>query len=151
VAKQKSESQAKLAFAKTQYAKGVTAPARLQKLVKAKFGSGMNFRDLGKVFPKKKKAKKEAGRAARRGPGRPPRRTAARRGPGRPPSRAGRPGRPVGDEMMLVVGDVAETFGSKRKLESRVAELVGQGVPTEDIAVYEKARVQMTIKTQITV
>jgi len=53
--------------------------------------------------------------------------------------------------MMLVVGDVAEAFGSKRKLESRVAELVGQGVPTEDITVYEKARVQMKITTQITV
>jgi len=151
VAKEKSESQAKLAFAKAQYAKGVTAPAKLQKMVKAKFGTGMNFRDLGKVFPKKKKKAKKTGRAARRGPGRPPRRTGARRGPGRPPKRAGRPGRPVGNEMMLVVGDVAEAFGSKRKLESRVAELVGQGVPTEDITVYEKARVQMKITTQITV
>jgi hypothetical protein len=152
VARSKSESQAKLAFAKTQYAKGVKAPAKLQQLVKAKFGSGMNFRDLGKVFPRsKKKAKKKAGRAARRGPGRPPSRAGARRGPGRPPKRAGSPGRPVGDEMMLVVGDVAEPFGSKRKLESRVAELVSQGVPTENIAVYEKARVRMTIKTQITV
>ena len=52
--------------------------------------------------------------------------------------------------MMLVVGDIAEAFGSKRKLESRVAELVGQGVPIEDVAVYEKTRIRMTIKTQIT-
>lgn len=149
MAREKSESQAKLAFAKTQYSKGVTAPAKLQQMVKAKFGTGMNFRDLGKIFPKRKK--KAGKKAARRGPGRPPSRRGARRGPGRPPRRAGRPGRPVGDEMMLVVGDVAEAFGSKRGLESRVAELIGQGVPTEDITVYEKSRVRMTIKTQITV
>ena len=59
----------KIAYAKTLRQAGTTRMADLQKAVKAKFGTGLNFTDMAHVVPKKAGAKTQA---AKRSPGRPP-------------------------------------------------------------------------------
>jgi len=81
---------------------------------------------------------------------------ATKRRPGRPPkAKAGaRRGRPKGwspDQWLLVIGDDGETFGSKRKLENRVAKAIGDGVPPSAIALYAKTGMKLTVTTAITV
>jgi len=49
-----------------------------------------------------------------------------------------------------MAGDEGETFGSKTKLQNRIAKLVGQGVSPGDVAVYEKTSMTMTVKTAVT-
>jgi hypothetical protein len=136
----------KIAYTKKLLAEGTSRVPEIQKAVKAKFGTGISFRDLGSVFPKKPGAKKKA---AKRGPGRP--RKKAGRKPGPKPGR--RPGRPKGwssDQYLLMVGEVCEVFGGKRALESRVAELIAEGHAADDLAVYEKSSMQLTLKTTVT-
>jgi len=138
----------KIKFAKEQYKKGVTAPARLQQLIKKKFGTGMNFRDMGKVFPQKPGAKKKAAKKR----GRPAGSSTGRGKAGRPRKKGGRRGRPVGyssNRWLLLSGDEVELFGSMMKLKSRVADLIGEGIPQADIAVFEKTSMKMTIKTSV--
>jgi hypothetical protein len=130
-------AQDKVKYAMELYKNGVTAPAKIQQALKKKFGSGMNFRDLGKVFPKKSGAKKKT----------------KRRDPGRPKKNARRRGRPVGsssDQWLLLAGEEAEVFGSRRKLQERVAALLGEGTSPRDLAVYEKTSLKLTVKTSIT-
>lgn len=147
----------KLAYAKELHKKGITAPAKIQQAVKKKFGTGMNFRDLGKINPSGRKKKKKKP-VAKRGPGRPPKAVLGRppkAGPGRPPKAAkpGKPGRPKGwssGQWLLLIDGDAEIYGGKRALEGRVAELVAQGHAASALAVYEKATMKMTLKTSVT-
>ena len=132
----------KLAYAKELHKKGITAPAKIQQAVKKKFGTGMNFRDLGKINPSARKKKKKKKPVAKRGPGRPPK-------AGKP----GKPGRPKGwssGQWLLLIDGAAEVYGGKRALEGRVAELVAQGHAASALAVYEKATMKMTLKTSVT-
>jgi len=134
----KTSQREKIAYAKQLHKAGTTRMADIQKGVKKKFGSGLSFRDLGKVFPKKRGAKKNA----------------QRRGPGRPAKAMGnRGGRPTGwssDQWLLVAGDEAEAFGSKTRLQNRVANLVGEGVSPGEIAIYEKTSMKLAVKTTVT-
>jgi len=145
----KTSQREKIAYAKTLHKAGTTRVADIQKGVKEKFGTGLNFRDLGKVFPKKRGAKKKA---KKRGPGRPPKAATPRRRPGRPKSSARR-GRPAGwssDQWLLMAGNEGETIGSKTKLQTRVAQLMGEGMAPSEITVYEKTSMKLAVKTTIT-
>ncbi|MBN1444051.1 MAG: hypothetical protein JXA90_15175, partial [Planctomycetes bacterium] len=136
----KTSQREKIAYAKTLRQGGTTRMADIQKGVKAKFGTGLNFVDMARVVPKKAGAKAPA---PKRGPGRPPKAKASARG-----------GRPKGwspDQWLLVVGDDGETFGSKRKLEARVAKAIGEGVPPSAMALYAKTGMKLLVKTAITV
>ena len=127
----------RIKFAKELVKKGETTPRKLQQLVKKKFGTGLAFKDLGKVFPKKPGAKKKGkkrGRPAGKKRGRP----------------AGRRGRPTGDQWFMLVGNEGEVFGSSKKLQDRVAALLGEGYTQDDISIYEKTSMKMTVKTTVT-
>jgi hypothetical protein len=153
----------KIIFAKELRASGTTRVADIQKAVKKKFGTGMDFRDIGKVFPKKrglkKKAKKKTAKMARkRGKkkaARAPRRKTGLgrrgrgRGPDRPPMK--RMGRPPANEWILMAGNEGEQFTSRRALESRVAELVANGTSPGNLAVYERKPMRMTVKVVVRV
>jgi len=144
----------KIKFAKEQVKKGVTAPGKLQKIVKEKFGSGLNFSDLGVVYPKKLGAKKKAaGKKTGKKRGRPKGSKNKARKPGRPPKKGGRRGRKPGsssDQWLLLAGDQAEMYGGMRQLQNRAAELLSEGYTQNDIAIYEKTSMTLTVKTDIT-
>ena len=144
--------QDRIKFAKEQIKKGVTAPKEIQQLVKKKFGTGLAFIDLGVVFPKKpgakkKAAKKKAGKKKTGKRGRPKGSKNKPRKRGRP---AGRRGRPAGEQWLLMVGNEGEAFRSSKKLQNRVADLLGEGYTQDDISIYEKTSMKMTVKTSIT-
>ncbi len=139
----------KIKFAKDAYKKGTKTVAGLQKVVKAKFGTGISFRDIGQVFPaSSRKAsaarKAKAASKSRRKPGRPKgsrnKTTGARRG--RPPASAR-------DSLLLMAGDDVEVFSSSRSLEARVAELLAEGYAPGDLSVYEKTKLKVSITHQI--
>ena len=143
----------RIKFAKEQVKKGVTAPKELQQIVKKKFGTGLAFVDLGVVFPKKPGAKKKAGKkkAGKKKTGKRGRPMGSKnkpKGRGRP---AGRRGRPAGEQWLLMVANEGEVFGSSKKLQNRVADLLGEGYTQDDIAIYEKVTMKMTVKTSITI
>lgn len=139
----------KIKFAKDAYKKGTKTVAGLQKVVKAKFGTGISFRDIGQVFPassrKASAARKAKAASKKRGrkPGRPKgsrNKTTARRG--RPPASAR-------DSLLLMAGDEVEVFSSSRSLETRVAELLAEGYAPNDLSVYEKTNLKVSITHQI--
>jgi hypothetical protein len=135
----------KMKFAREQYKKGVTAPAKLQSMLKKKFGSGMSFMDLGSIFPKKPGAKKKkAAKKAAKKRGRPA---------SRPRKKTGRRGRPAGatrDQWLVAYGDEGETVDSKTQVQAKVSALISEGVSVEDITVYQKTSLKLTVKTAIT-
>ena len=139
----------RIKYAKELVKKGETAPKKLQKLVKEKFGTGLAFIDLGAVFPKKpgakkkKAAKKKAAKKKTGKRGRPMGSKNKLRG------RAGR-GRPTGDQWFLMVGNEGEVYGSSKQLQNRVADLLGEGYTQDDISIYEKTSMKMTVKTTVT-
>ena len=144
--------QDRINFAKEQIKKGVTAPKQLQQEVKKKFGTGLAFIDLGAVFPKKPGAKKKAGKkkAAKKKTGRRGRPKGSKnkpKGRGRP---AGRRGRPTSVGWFLMVGNEGEVYGSSKQLQNRVADLLSEGYTQDDISIYEKTTMEMTVKTSIT-
>ena len=138
----------RIKFAKEQVKKGVTAPKQLQQLVKKKFGTGLAFMDLGAVFPKKPGAKKKAGKKKTGKRGRP--KGSKNKPKGRRGRPAGRRGRPTGDGWFLMVGDEGEVYGSNRQLQNRVADLLAEGYTQDDISIYEKTSMKLTVKTSIT-
>lgn len=144
----------KIKFAKEQVKKGVTAPRDLQKIVKEKYGSGLNFSDLGVIYPKKPGAKKKtAGKKTGKKRGRPKGSKNKARKPGGPGKKAGRRGRKPGyssEQWLLLAGEQAELYGSLRQLQNRAAELLSEGHTQNDIAIYEKTSLTMTVKTAIT-
>ncbi|MBN1443722.1 MAG: hypothetical protein JXA90_13515 [Planctomycetes bacterium] len=136
----KTSQREKIAYAKTLRQAGTTRMADIQKGVKAKFGTGLNFVDMARVVPKKAGAKAPA---PKRGPGRPPKTKTGARG-----------GRPKGwspDRWLLVIGEDGEAFGSKRRLETRVAKAIHDGVSPSAMALYAKTGMKLTVKTAITV
>ena len=139
----------RIAYGKKLYDKGVRTIPEIQKAVKAKHGKGIAFRDLTSVFPQKPGKKKTRGR--------PPKTDAEKKTRGRPPKRGakktGRRGRPRGttaSQWLLVAGDEVELHGSIRPLQGRVAELLAEGYTQDDITVYEKTSMEMTIRTTVT-
>jgi hypothetical protein len=141
----------RIAYGKQLHGKGVRSIAELQKAVKAKFGKGIAFRDLTSVFPQKPGGKKKTR-------GRPPKPGGKKKTRGRPPTRGakktGRRGRPRGataaGQWLLVAGDEVERHGGIRNLQSRVAELLAEGYTQDDISIYEKTSMDMTIRTTVT-
>ena len=145
----KSERQEKIKFARELYKKGITVPAEIQRTVKEKYGGGIAFIDLKKVFPAKKGGKKKTSK--RDGTKKAGKKTVGRKTAGRPRKKGGRRGRPVGDQWILLVGDETELHGAVRHLQNRVAELISEGIAQESIAIYEKTSMEMTIRTDITI
>lgn len=130
----------KLAFAKEHYKKGVEAPSDLQKLVRDKFGSGLRFIDMAKVYPASKRKASAARRQKSATASKPATNGRAKRG---------RPSAAQRDSIALMVGDEVELFSSRRQLEGRVAELIADGESTDDLAVYERTNMRLTVKNTI--
>jgi hypothetical protein len=127
----------RIAYGKKLYEKGVRSIAEMQKAVKAKHGKGIAFRDLTSVFPQKPGGKKKTR-------GRPPKRGAKKTG------RRGRPRAAAASQWLLVTGDEVELHSSIRPLQGRVAELLSEGFSQDDISIYEKTSMDMTIRTTVT-
>ena len=127
----------RIAYAKKLHEKGIHATAELQKAVKAKFGQGIAFMDLPRVFPQKPGGKKKTrGRPAKGG--------------AKKTARRGRRRATAPSQWLLVAGDDVELCGGVRQLQGRVAELLGEGFSQDDISVYEKTSMEMTIRTTVT-
>lgn len=129
----------KLAYAKEMLAAGTRRVADIQKAVKAKFGAGMDFRDIGKIYPKKRGA---ARKAPKRG-----QRAAAKAAAHKPAAAHG--GRVKGvaaDQWVLFVGNEGEVFGSRRRLADRIGALVRQGASPDTLAIYEKTSMTVPVK-----
>jgi hypothetical protein len=143
-----ADREAKIAYTKELLADGTSRVPDIQKAVKAKFGAGVSFRDLAGLFPNKPKPKD---RKTRR-PGRPRKAQSTAAAPKAVgvKKKGGRTKVWSSNQWVLLVNGGAEVFGGKRALESRVANLIAAGHCVDRLAVYEKASMQMTLMTTVT-
>lgn len=130
----------RIALARTLFDAGWRSRKEIQKAVVQHFGTEVSTHDMRKVFPpdpnrrRRKAMPSDAEKSAAPPPDPMPRQTTDRR---------------EASGWILLVGDDAEVFGSKTALDRRIAERIGEGWGTKEMAVYEKVSYRTEIRIEI--
>ncbi len=127
----------KIVYAKQRYRAGTTTVAGLQKEVKAKFGSGISFRDLKLVFPQRTVVEKRTRTVTKR-PVRRSRTARIRTGH----TRASEP-------FLLFVGDKAEGYGTPKEVERRIEALIAEGHDPGRLSIYKRHDMRISVTHSI--